>query len=103
MANKLFFMTECKALKLPVPEFHVIENPHELKQLQVVYYFLEISLFLIEKMLENNFNVKVAHLIYKTNSYLSKIAPWGLFRRGEVFSEASQRHPQIHTFPSQRG
>ena len=34
MSNKLFFMTECKALRLPVPEFHVVENAHELKQLQ---------------------------------------------------------------------
>ena len=33
MSNKLFFMTECKALKLPVPEFHLLENPHELRQL----------------------------------------------------------------------
>ena len=33
MSNKLFFMTECKALRLPVPEFHVVENTHELKQL----------------------------------------------------------------------
>ena len=54
MANKLFFMTECKALKLPVPEFHVIENPHELKQLQVVYYFHKIYLFC--DYIENNFD-----------------------------------------------
>ena len=86
MANKLFFMTECKALKLPVPEFHVIENPHELKQLQVVYYFHKIYLLVIILKII----LMIAHLICKTNSYLSKIASWGLFRRREVFSEASQ-------------
>jgi len=35
MSNKLFFMTECKALRLPVPEFHLLENPHELRQLHL--------------------------------------------------------------------
>ena len=96
LTNKLFFLTECKALQLQVPDFHLIENTHELKQLQLqglfsapVEYYLKPLHHALSTKFYPSFKQNLFELVPKAKKAFES------FLRSGLGSDISEGNPHM--------